>query len=70
MKDDHTKASNAGHDKLLALLAGQKTPNADELKQLILALDNHRVLATVHHMGPSNHHKFCAGTALAGQIAH
>jgi hypothetical protein len=35
------------HEKLLALLAGQKTPNSEELKQLILALDNHRVLAKV-----------------------
>lgn len=36
-----------GQDKLLALLAGQKTPTADEFKQLIMALDNHRVLAKV-----------------------
>jgi hypothetical protein len=35
------------HDKLLTLLAGQKTPTAEEFKQLILALDNHRVLAKV-----------------------
>jgi hypothetical protein len=36
-----------GQEKLLALLAGQKTPTADEFKQLIVALDNHRVLAKV-----------------------
>jgi len=36
-----------GHEKLLALLAGQKTPSSEEFKQLILALDNHRVLAKV-----------------------
>jgi hypothetical protein len=36
-----------GHDKLLALLAGQKTPTSEEFRQLILALDNHRVLAKV-----------------------
>ena len=35
------------HDKLLGLLTGQKTPTAEELKSLILALDNHRVLAKV-----------------------
>lgn len=35
------------HDQLLSLLTGQKTPTSDELKQLILALDNHRVLAKV-----------------------
>ena len=35
------------HEKLLGLLTGTKTPTADELKQLILALDNHRVLAKV-----------------------
>jgi hypothetical protein len=40
-------SAQQGHDKLLALLAGQKTPTSDELKQLILALDNHRVLAKV-----------------------
>lgn len=39
--------STHGHDKLLALLAGQKTPTSEELKQLVLALDNHRVLAKV-----------------------
>jgi len=37
----------AGQEKLLEILAGQKTPTADELKQLILSLDNHRVLAKV-----------------------
>lgn len=48
MQDKNPKASTQqGHDKLLALLAGQKTPTPDELKQLILALDNHRVLAKV-----------------------
>lgn len=37
------------HDqsKLLALLGGDKTPTAAEFKDLILALDNHRVLAKV-----------------------
>jgi len=35
------------HDKLLALLTGKQTPTSDELRQLILALDNHRVLAKV-----------------------
>jgi hypothetical protein len=47
MQDKNPKASAQGHDKLLALLAGQKTPTSEELKQLILALDNHRVLAKV-----------------------
>jgi hypothetical protein len=47
MQDKAAKASGQGHDKLLALLAGQKTPTSDELRQLILALDNHRVLAKV-----------------------
>jgi hypothetical protein len=40
-------SAQQGHDKLLALLTGQKTPTSEELKQLILALDNHRVLAKV-----------------------
>jgi hypothetical protein len=35
------------HEKLLTLLTGEKTPTAEEFKQLILALDNHRVLAKV-----------------------
>ena len=48
MQEKTTKASvQQGQDKLLALLAGQKTPTGDEFKQLILALDNHRVLAKV-----------------------
>jgi hypothetical protein len=48
MQDKGPKDSTQhGHDKLLALLAGQKTPTPEELKQLILALDNHRVLAKV-----------------------
>ena len=48
MQDKSQKATaQQGHDKLLALLAGQKTPSSDEFKQLILALDNHRVLAKV-----------------------
>jgi hypothetical protein len=48
MHDKHPKVSTQqGHDKLLALLAGQKTPTAEEFRQLILALDNHRVLAKV-----------------------
>jgi hypothetical protein len=48
MQDKNPKTSaQQGHDKLLALLAGQKTPTSDELRQLILALDNHRVLAKV-----------------------
>lgn len=46
MKDSHPKTSQ-GHDQLLALLAGQKTPTSDEFRQLIQALDNHRVLAKV-----------------------
>lgn len=40
MSDEPSK-----HDDLLALLTGEKTPSADKLKQLILAFDNHRVLA-------------------------
>jgi hypothetical protein len=36
-----------GHEELLTLLTGKQTPTAEELKQLILALDNHRVLAKV-----------------------
>lgn len=48
MQEKYPKAAaQQGHDKLLALLAGQKTPSADEFRQLILALDNHRVLAKV-----------------------
>jgi hypothetical protein len=39
--------SQLNHDKLLALLTGENTPTADEFKQLVLALDNHRVLAKV-----------------------
>jgi hypothetical protein len=39
--------SHLSHDKLLGLLTGEKTPTADEFKQLFLALDNHRVLAKV-----------------------
>lgn len=35
------------HEKLLALIAGAKTPTPDEFRQLVLALDNHRVLAKV-----------------------
>ena len=35
------------HDKLLGLLTGEKTPSAEEFKQLLLALDNHRVVAKV-----------------------
>lgn len=34
-------------DRLLSLLVGQKTPSSEEFRQLILALDNHRVLAKV-----------------------
>jgi hypothetical protein len=48
MQDSKSKIhTQQGHDKLLTLLAGQKTPTSEELKQLILALDNHRVLAKV-----------------------
>jgi len=47
MHDKNPKTSGQGHDKLLALLAGQKTPTSEEFKQLIQALDNHRVLAKV-----------------------
>lgn len=39
--------AQADAEKLLALLGGQKTPTADEFKQLIRTLDNHRVLAKV-----------------------
>jgi len=46
MQDGKMQAQQ-GHDKLLTLLAGQKTPTPEEFKQLILALDNHRVLAKV-----------------------
>ncbi len=48
MQEKTAKVSvQQSQDKLLALLAGQKTPTADEFRQLILALDNHRVLAKV-----------------------
>jgi len=40
MQDKSAKAPQQGHDKLLALLAGQKTPSSEEFRQLILALDN------------------------------
>jgi len=40
-------ATPRDHEKLLDLLAGQKTPTPEEFRQLILALDNHRVLAKV-----------------------
>jgi hypothetical protein len=33
------------HEDLLTLLTGEKSPDPDRLKQLILAFDNHRVLA-------------------------
>ena len=45
--NDSKMQTPQSNTKLLALLAGQKTPSPDELKQLILALDNHRVLAKV-----------------------
>ncbi len=38
-------AAQQAQDKLLALLAARKAPTADELKQLILGLEDHRVLA-------------------------
>jgi len=38
-------SAQQAQDKLLALLAARKTPTSDELKQLILGLDDHRVLA-------------------------
>ena len=47
MQEKNPKAVQQGQEKLLALLAGQKTPTSEEFKQLILALDNHRVLAVV-----------------------
>jgi hypothetical protein len=47
MQEKNPKAVQQGQEKLLALLAGQKTPTSEEFKQLILALDNHRVLAKV-----------------------
>jgi hypothetical protein len=48
MQEKNLKVSaQQGHEKLLALLAGQKTPSSEEFKQLIQALDNHRVLAKV-----------------------
>jgi hypothetical protein len=47
MEHDKNSKPPQGHDKLLALLTGKQTPTAEELKQLILALDNHRVLAKV-----------------------
>jgi hypothetical protein len=39
--------STAEHTKLLTILGGAKTPTPEEFKALILALDNHRVLAKV-----------------------
>jgi hypothetical protein len=50
MQDKISKGSSAGqqsHEKLLGLIAGQKPPTSEELKQLIMALDSHRVLAKV-----------------------
>lgn len=47
MQEKNPKTVQQGQEKLLALLAGQKTPTSEEFKQLILALDNHRVLAKV-----------------------
>lgn len=38
-------AAQQAQDKVLALLAARKTPTSDELKQLILGLDDHRILA-------------------------
>ncbi|MGN6515394.1 MAG: hypothetical protein ACTHLR_06095, partial [Rhizomicrobium sp.] len=35
------------NERLLTLLAGTKTPNAEEFKELLMALDNHRILAKV-----------------------
>jgi hypothetical protein len=43
--------SQLSHDKLLGLLTGEITPTADEFRELILALDNHRVLAKVLALG-------------------
>jgi len=39
--------SNIQHSKLLTLLGGDKTPTPEEFRELIIALDNHRVLAKV-----------------------
>jgi hypothetical protein len=47
MQEKNPKTIQQGQERLLALLAGQKTPTSEEFKQLILALDNHRVLAKV-----------------------
>jgi hypothetical protein len=35
------------HDRLLGLLGGEKTPTAEEFKELVKAIDNHRILAKV-----------------------
>jgi hypothetical protein len=47
MQDRAKSTPQNTHEKLLTLLAGQKTPTPDEFKALIMALDNHRVLAKV-----------------------
>jgi hypothetical protein len=47
MKEGITKITVQSNDKLLVLLTGKQTPTAEEFRQLILALDNHRVLAKV-----------------------
>ncbi|TVR84792.1 MAG: hypothetical protein EA405_00795 [Rhodospirillales bacterium] len=35
------------NERLLTLLTGAKTPSAEEFKELVVALDNHRILAKV-----------------------
>jgi hypothetical protein len=47
MQQDKNLKPQQSHEKLLALLTGKQTPTSEELRQLILALDNHRVLAKV-----------------------
>jgi hypothetical protein len=47
VQDKAKAAPQNTHEKLLGLLAGQKTPAPDEFRSLIMALDNHRVLAKV-----------------------
>src|SRR5580698_9062945 len=47
MQQDKNLKPQQSHEKLLALLTGKQTPTSVELRQLILALDNHRVLAKV-----------------------
>jgi hypothetical protein len=47
MRAKNPKPIQSVHERLLGLLAGRKTPTPEQFRELVLALDNHRVLAKV-----------------------